>query len=75
MLERAVITASATDIQLNKLLRYDINIANGITGVIKEHNITDLVLGLHIKKEISESFSGKLSEGILSKCNTTIFYI
>lgn len=73
MLERAVITASATDIQLNKLLRYDINIANGITGVIKEQNITDLVLGLHIKKEISESFLGKLSEGILSKCNTTTF--
>ncbi len=73
MLERAVITASATDIQLNKLLRYDINFFNGITGVIKEHNITDLVLGLHIKKEISESFLGKLSEKILSKSNTTTF--
>lgn len=73
MLEKAVITASATDIQLNKLLRYDINIVNGITGVIKEQDITDLVLGLHIKKEISESFLGKLSEGILSKCNTTTF--
>jgi len=73
MLERAVITASATDIQLNKLLRYDINIANGITGVIKEQNITDLVLGLHVKKGISESFLGKLSEDILSKCNATIF--
>ena len=73
MLERAVITASATDIQLNKLLRYDTNIANGIIGVIKEQNISDLVLGLHIKKEISESFLGKLSEGILSKCNTTTF--
>ncbi|MGB5666351.1 MAG: cation:proton antiporter [Maribacter sp.] len=73
MLERAVITASATDVQLNKLLRYDISIANGITGVIKEQNITDLVLGLHIKKGISDSFLGKLSEGILSKCNTTTF--
>jgi Kef-type K+ transport system membrane component KefB len=73
MLERAVITAAATDIQLNKLLRYDINFFNGIIGVIKEHNITDLVLGLHIKKEISESFLGKLSEKILSKSNTTTF--
>lgn len=73
MLERAVMTASSTDMQLNKLLRYDISIANGITGVIKEHSITDLILGLHIKKEVSESFMGKLTEGIISKCNTTTF--
>lgn len=73
MLERAVITASSTDIQINKLLRYDINIANGITGVIKEHNITDLVMGLHTHKGISESFLGKITDGIISKCNTTTF--
>ncbi|MCM4151717.1 cation:proton antiporter [Arenibacter sp. N53] len=74
MLERAVITASATDISLNRLLRYDYNIANGIMGVIKEQSITDLVLGLHnVNKGISESFLGNLSEGILSKCSTTTF--
>ena len=73
MLERAEIAASSTDIQLNKLLRYDMSIDNGITGVIKEHNISDLVLGLHVKRGISESFMGKLTEGILSKCNTTTF--
>jgi Kef-type K+ transport system membrane component KefB len=73
MLERADIAASSTDMQLNTLLRYDINIANGITGVIKEHNITDLILDLHSKKEDSESFMGKLTDGIISKCNTTTF--
>jgi nucleotide-binding universal stress UspA family protein len=73
ILGRAEMAASATDIQLHKLLRYDSNISNGITGVIKEQNITDLILGLHVKKAISESFLGKLSEGILSKCNTTTF--
>lgn len=73
ILEKAVVAASATDIQLHKLLRYDINITNGITGVIKEHDITDLVLGLHVKKGISESFLGKLTEGILTKCNVTTF--
>jgi Kef-type K+ transport system membrane component KefB len=73
MLEKAVFTASATDIQLNKLLRYDINIANGITGVIKEQNITDLILGLHVKKGISETFLGRLTEGILAKCNISTF--
>lgn len=73
ILDKAVFTASANDIQLNKILRYDVNITNGIIGVIKEQNISDLVLGLHVKKGISESFLGKLTEGILTKCNTTTF--
>jgi hypothetical protein len=55
------------------LLRYDLNIVNGITSVAKEHKITDLILGLHINKGISESFLGNLTEGILTKCNTTTF--
>ncbi|MEZ5070473.1 MAG: cation:proton antiporter [Bacteroidales bacterium] len=73
VLDKAAIFASAIDIQLNKLLRYDMNVANGITGVIKEHSITDLVIGLHVKSEIPESYIGRLAEGILAKCNTTTF--
>jgi hypothetical protein len=44
---------------------------NGISSVVKEHKITDLILGLHINKGISDSFFGNLTEGILTKCNTT----
>lgn len=73
LLDKAEFAASGSDIQLNKLLRYDINLVNGITGVIKEQNITDLILGLHVKTSISESFLGKLTEGVLHKCDTTTF--
>lgn len=73
ILKKAAVTASATDNILHELLRYDLNIVNGITGVIKEHKISDLILGLHIKKGISDSFLGNLTEGILTKCNTTTF--
>lgn len=67
----AAVAASATDNILHELLRYDLNIVNGITNVVKEHKITDLILGLHVKKGISDSFLGNLTEGILTKCNTT----
>ncbi len=73
MLDKAIHTASSTDVSLNKLLRFDLNVINGITSVIREHNITDLVLGLHVKTGISESFLGNLTEGILTKNNTTTF--
>lgn len=71
ILNQAAVTASATDNHLQELLRYDINIVNGISSVVKEHKITDLILGLHSKKGISDSFLGHLTEGILAKCNTT----
>jgi Kef-type K+ transport system membrane component KefB/nucleotide-binding universal stress UspA family protein len=73
LLEKAAITASSADIHLTELLRYDLNIVNAITSVVMENEITDLVMGLHIKKGISESFLGDLTEGILKKCNVTSF--
>lgn len=75
ILNKAAVTASATDNFLHELLRYDFNIVNGITSVVKEQKISDLILGLHMKKGISDSFLGNLTEGILTKCNaTTLIY-
>jgi Kef-type K+ transport system membrane component KefB len=74
-LHRAVVTASATDNKVQELLRYDVNIVNGISGVIREHQISDLIMGLHIKKGIADTFLGSLIEGILARINiTTIIY-
>jgi nucleotide-binding universal stress UspA family protein len=71
MLEKAQHVAAAADVKLKKLLRYDLNLINGITGIVKQHKITDIILGLHHKKGISDSFLGNLTEGILCQCNTT----
>ncbi len=73
LMDKAVVTASSTDVYLNKLIRYDLNVINGITSVIREQRITDLVLGLHIKSGITESFLGYLVDEILTKNNTTTF--
>jgi hypothetical protein len=73
MLEKAKIAASSADIFLNKILRYDLNIINGISSVIREQNITDLVIGLHLKKNITDPFLGNLTEGIIDQSNPTIF--
>ena len=73
LLERATIAASSTDDKLTNLLRYDLNIVNAISNSIKEQNITDLVMGLHVKTGITESFLGSLTEGILTRNNVTTF--
>lgn len=71
LLDRASVTAAATDNRLHELLRYDLNIVNGIVNVVKEHKVTDLILSLHKMKGITDSFLGNLTEGILTRCNTT----
>ena len=71
LLDHAATIASSTDIYLNGILRYDQNIVNGIISVVREQKISDLILGLHVKKGITDSYLGKLTEGILTKCNTT----
>ncbi|HLT08342.1 MAG TPA: cation:proton antiporter [Cyclobacteriaceae bacterium] len=75
VLEKASVSAAATDNILTELIRYDTNIANGITNVVKENKVSDVILGLHNQKGISDSFLGKLTEGVLSRCNvTTLIY-
>lgn len=71
ILEKAAKIAASTDNYLHELIRYDNNIVNGITGAVKENKITDLILGLHVQKGFSDTFLGNLTEGILTKCNTT----
>lgn len=73
ILEKAKIAAAATDNNLEELLRYDSNIATGIYNTVKEKHITDLILGLHQKQNISDSFLGALAKNILNRCNVTTF--
>jgi Kef-type K+ transport system membrane component KefB len=72
-LEKAVMAGAATDTYVHQLLRYDLNIANGITNVVKEQKITDIILGLHQKKGFTDTFLGAMTGVILAKSNATIF--
>ena len=63
--------ASSTDNFIQPLIRFDFNIINGITSVVKEKKISYLILGLHVKLDISDSFLGDLTEGVLQNSNTT----
>lgn len=73
LLEKARVFAASADIHLHKILRYDINVKNGIASVIREQNITDMILGLHSKKDVSDPFLGELTEGILARSNPTTY--
>ena len=47
ILDAAASAAAGSDIYLQTLLRYDVNISNAIVSVARERNITDIVMGMH----------------------------
>lgn len=64
-LEKAAMIAAAADTPVNMVSRYDLNIASGIVHTVKEYDVTDVVIGLHRKANIVDSFFGNLAEGLL----------
>lgn len=70
ILDAAVKGASAADVKLNPITRHDNDTAGGISNVIKEKEITDLIVGLEGGKGFSASFVYNLYNGYLR--NTSI---
>lgn len=64
-LERAAMIASSADVKTDMVCRYDMNVASGIVHTLKEKDATDLVIGLHRKSSILDSFFGSLTGSIL----------
>ncbi len=73
LLEEAMKLGAGAETIIQPLKRYDMNILNGILGVVKKYAITDIVMGLHMRQEISQSFLGNLVEGVLDKSRTTLY--
>ena len=72
-LQTAEKVASSADTRLEQIYRFDINIASGILHTMKEKNISELVIGLHHKANIVDSFFGTKTESLLKNTNKMIF--
>ena len=64
-LEKAAMITASVDVPLKQISRYDLNIASGIIHTAKEHGVTDVIIGLHRKVNIVDSFFGMLAENLL----------
>lgn len=73
MLQRAVKHAMDTDNTVLPLTRFDYNISNGIVYTIKEHNFTDVIIGLHNKASESNDFFGPIADKILRRVHETVY--
>lgn len=64
-LERAAQITAAVNVDLKTVSRFDLNITTGILHAAKEHEATNIIIGLHYKMSIVDSFFGSLTENLL----------
>lgn len=76
LLGEAVNMAAGADVKLNPITRYDNDVVLGISNVVKEQNITDLIIGLEEEKGFSSSFTFNLYNGYLrnKEINVIIYH-
>jgi len=76
LLGEAVNMAAGADVKLNPITRYDNDVVLGISNVVKEQNITDLIIGLEEEKGFSSSFTYNLYNGYLrnKEINVIIYH-
>lgn len=65
LLHTATDAAAAADVNIQSLKRYDNDVINGVSNVIKEQKITDLIIAVDDDKGFSPSFVYNLYNGYL----------
>jgi K+-sensing histidine kinase KdpD len=72
LLEKVATLGAASDSKVKMISRYDLNIASGIINVVREKNISDVIIGLHQKSNIGDSFLGSMTDSLLANVNRMI---
>ena len=65
-LQRVERIAAAANVEVQTFNRWSVNVVSGISHTVKENAISDLIIGLHQKQRLSESFLGKLGTDLLA---------
>ena len=71
-LKDAIRTGLTNDIKVDDIERYDNNVVAGLTNVLKERHCTEIIIGLHRKSNIVDTFYGAMTEGLLRATNKMI---
>ncbi len=68
-LDLAEQAASSVDTKLTTIERYDLNTVAGVLNTIEERDITEVILGMHRKSTVIDSFFGSKIDQLLKSTN------
>lgn len=71
-LQLARMAAESMDVECREVERFDLNVMAGVTNVMREHHATEVVIGLHRRSNIVDSFFGNMIEQLLRQTDRMI---
>ncbi len=71
-MNNAAKAALSMGIPVDEVERYDLNIVAGVTNTLREKKATDIIIGLHRKSTIIDSFYGFMTEGLIKATDRMI---
>lgn len=74
-LERAAKAAAAADVQLSTYNRVGVNVVGSIMHSMKEFEASELILGLHHKRKMTDSYLGTVAMELLDRTNRQIIIV
>ncbi len=73
LLEQAVKFAAASDNVVEPIVRHDLNVASGLNFSLREHNITDVVMGLTREGWQASAMFGPLTASVLERSHKSVY--
>lgn len=67
--------AAAVDVELEAIERFDLNTVTGVLNVINERDITEIILGMHRRSTVIDSFFGSKIEQLLKSTNRMLIIV
>ena len=71
-LEIASNTAASVDVSLTPIERYDMNFVTGVINTVEERDINEVIIGMHRKSNVIDSFFGSKIEQLLSRTHKMV---
>lgn len=72
LLETVASYAAAADVRMTTQVRVAANIANGIKHAFKEFHASEILIGMHMHKEVSQKFWGSFHQSLFNGLNNQI---
>ena len=72
LLEKVQQYVAAADVKMQTQVRVAANIANGIKHAFKEFRASEIIIGMHMHKEVSASFWGEFHQSLFNGLNRQI---
>ncbi len=71
-LRQAVAAAQAVDIEVKDIERYDVNVVAGVVNEAKQNRASDIMIGMHRKANVVDSFYGAMIEQLIQNTHKMI---